>query len=85
MEQTPTHTLFIRVTPEQHEAVRLLAFTERRSIADVVREAVDRLLASPDRSEYEHLRRRYQRVTRSLKVRRFRERLWRAALTESQS
>ena len=34
-------TLFATIESRQHEALRTLAFTERRSIADVVREAID--------------------------------------------
>jgi Arc/MetJ-type ribon-helix-helix transcriptional regulator len=37
-------TLFASIETEQHEALRLLAFRERRSMADVVREALAALL-----------------------------------------
>jgi len=44
-------TLFAAIEARQHEALRLIAFAERRSIADVVREAIDRLVAAraPDK------------------------------------
>ena len=34
-------TLFATIESRQHEALRTMAFRERRSIADVVREAID--------------------------------------------
>jgi hypothetical protein len=34
-------TLFAAIEASQHEALRTLAFQEHRSIADVVREAID--------------------------------------------
>ena len=34
-------TLFATIESRQHEALRTIAFSERRSIADVVREAID--------------------------------------------
>lgn len=34
------------IAPEKHEILRLLAYQERRSIADLVREGVDLLIAS---------------------------------------
>ena len=37
-------TLFAAVETRQHEGLRLIAFRERRSIADVVREAIDEFL-----------------------------------------
>ena len=37
-------TLFAAIESEQHEVLRRIAFDERRSIADVVREAIDRLV-----------------------------------------
>ena len=37
-------TLFAAIEAEQHEALRLIAFDERRSLADVVREALDEFL-----------------------------------------
>ena len=36
----------IQVTDEQYESLRRVAFLERRSIADVVREAVSQYLAA---------------------------------------
>lgn len=36
--------LTVQLTEEQYEALRLLAFRERRSIANIVREAVERLV-----------------------------------------
>lgn len=38
-------TLFAAIEAEQHEALRTIAFAERRSLADVVREALDAFLA----------------------------------------
>jgi hypothetical protein len=38
-------TLFAAIEAEQHEALRAIAFSERRSLADVVREALDTFLA----------------------------------------
>ncbi len=35
-------TLFAAIESKQHEALRTIAFEERRSMADVVREAIDR-------------------------------------------
>ena len=37
-------TLFAAIEAEQHEALRLLAFQEHRSIADIVRQAIDDFL-----------------------------------------
>ena len=37
-------TLFAAIETEQHEQLRLIAFRERRSLADVVREAIDEFL-----------------------------------------
>ncbi|MDP3768071.1 MAG: hypothetical protein Q8S13_08655 [Dehalococcoidia bacterium] len=34
-------TLFAAIETEQHEALRAIAFSERRSLADVVREALN--------------------------------------------
>lgn len=34
-------TLFATIESRQHEALRTIAFNQRRSIADVVREAID--------------------------------------------
>jgi len=38
-------TLFAAIEAEQHEALRGIAFSERRSLADVVREALKEFLA----------------------------------------
>lgn len=38
-------TLFAAIEAEQHEALRTIAFAERRSLADVVREALSMYLA----------------------------------------
>ena len=38
-------TLFAAIEAEQHEALRAIAFSERRSLADVVREAVRAFVA----------------------------------------
>jgi hypothetical protein len=37
-------TLFAAIEAEQHEALRAIAFSERRSLADVVREALNAYL-----------------------------------------
>ncbi len=37
-------TLFAAIETDQHEGLRLIAFKERRSLADVVREAIDEFL-----------------------------------------
>jgi len=37
-------TLFAAIESDQHEALREMAFAERRSIADLVREALDEFL-----------------------------------------
>ena len=48
-------TLFCSIDVEQHEALRVLAFKEKRSVADIVREAIDQRIQrsvanpSPDR------------------------------------
>jgi len=39
-------TLFAAIEASQHEALRAIAFEQRRSLADVVREAIDAFLAS---------------------------------------
>ncbi len=38
-------TLFAAIEAERHAALRAIAFAERRSLADVVREALDAFLA----------------------------------------
>jgi hypothetical protein len=38
-------TLFAAIEADQHEALRTIAFAERRSLADVVREALTTFLA----------------------------------------
>ena len=38
-------TLFAAIETAQHEGLRLIAFRARRSLADVVREAIDDFLA----------------------------------------
>ena len=38
-------TLFAVIEAEQHEALRAIAFAERRSLADLVREALSSFLA----------------------------------------
>lgn len=38
-------TLFAAIEAEQHEALRRIAFEERRSIADVTREAITEYIA----------------------------------------
>lgn len=42
-------TLFAAIEAVQHEALREIAFAERRSLADVVREALDAYLAAHTR------------------------------------
>lgn len=37
-------TLFAAIETQQHEALRSIAFDERRSLADVVRQAIDEFL-----------------------------------------
>lgn len=39
-------TLFAAIEEKQHEALRFIAYKERRSIADVVREAVSQYIKS---------------------------------------
>lgn len=39
-------TLVAVIEARQHEGLRVIAFQERRSLADVVREAIDRLIAA---------------------------------------
>lgn len=39
-------TLFAAIEAKQHEALREMAFKERRSIADLVREAIGALIES---------------------------------------
>lgn len=43
--ETPV-TLFAAVEAKQHEALRELAFKEKRSLADLVREALDEFIRS---------------------------------------
>lgn len=38
-------TLFAAIETEQHQALREIAFEQRRSIADVVREAISQYIA----------------------------------------
>ena len=43
-------TLFAAIEAEQHEALRAIAFSERRSLADVVREALSGFISQrPER------------------------------------
>lgn len=44
-------TLFAAIEAEQHEALRAIAFAERRSLADVVREALTMYLAQHPQSQ----------------------------------
>ena len=39
-------TLFARIEAKQHEALRKIAFDEHRSIADLVREALDQYVGT---------------------------------------
>ena len=41
-------TLFAAIETEQHQALREIAFVERRSIADVVREAISHVAKRGD-------------------------------------
>ncbi len=43
-------TLFAAIETEQHEKLREIAFEQRRSIADVVREAIDQYVAKRQKS-----------------------------------
>ncbi len=45
-------TLFAAIEAEQHEALRAIAFAERRSLADVVREALNAYLAKHPRRAF---------------------------------
>ena len=45
-------TLFAAIEAEQHEGIRAIAFAERRSLADVVREALDEYLAKHPRRSF---------------------------------
>jgi hypothetical protein len=44
-------TLFAAIETRQHEALREIAFHERRSLADVVRQALDEFIASHGRQK----------------------------------
>lgn len=39
-------TLFAAIEQKQHEALRRIAFDERRSLADIVREAIDAFVSA---------------------------------------
>lgn len=39
-------TLFAAIEEKQHEALRFIAYKERRSIADIVREAISQYIKS---------------------------------------
>lgn len=43
-EQKSKPILYAPTSPEQHEAVRLIAFEQKKSMADIIREAVDQYL-----------------------------------------
>lgn len=45
---TPTKLLGVRIEKSLHQAARLRAFEEDRSLAELVREALQRYLASKD-------------------------------------
>jgi hypothetical protein len=53
-------TLFAAIEASQHEALREIAFRERRSLADVVREALSDFIAR--RAELPAARRRARRA-----------------------
>jgi hypothetical protein len=42
-------TLFAAIEQEQHDALRRLAFEERRSIADITRDAIDEYISRHSR------------------------------------
>ena len=44
-------TLFAAIEASQHEALRTIAFKERRSMADVVREALDQYIGSQTKAK----------------------------------
>jgi hypothetical protein len=50
-------TLFAAVESAQHERLRAIAFEERRSIADIVREAIDRLVENRNQTRAASTRR----------------------------
>jgi hypothetical protein len=50
-------TLFAAIEREQHEALRTIAFAERKSIADVAREALERYIKEHQRADNEMTRR----------------------------
>ena len=41
----------VQLTPEQNEALRELAYKDRRSLAFMIREAIDRYIERRDRNE----------------------------------
>ena len=45
VERSEPVTLFAAIEAEQHEALRTIAFSERWSLADVVREALSRFIS----------------------------------------
>lgn len=53
--ETPV-TLFAAIEEKQHEALRELAFREHRSLADVVRDAIDLYLKREGRVKKEKAR-----------------------------
>jgi len=53
--ETPV-TLFAAIEEKQHEALRELAFREHRSLADVVRDAIDLYLKRKGRVKKEKAR-----------------------------
>lgn len=44
-------TLFAAIEAKQHEALREIAFEQRRSIADIVREAITKFIESRPRRQ----------------------------------
>lgn len=51
-------TLFAAIEAEQHEALRTIAFTEHRSLADVVRQAIAEFIARRPAASKRAVRRR---------------------------
>ena len=47
-------TLFATIESAQHDALRAIAYNQRRSLADVVREAIDKLIENQPKSLIEH-------------------------------
>lgn len=59
-------TLFAAIEQEQHEALRTIAFSERKSIADVAREALAEYIERHDVGSSSKARKSKVGVTRSV-------------------